>query len=430
MSYTIEKKDLEAVVKIIIPWKKVKGDFDKLVKQSSKNVSVKGFRKGHVPADVAEKQVDRSRILSQVAENLLGKEYSEAVKKEELKIAGQPAVQMTKLAEKNDIEATLNIPLMPTIELPKNWKKTITKINKDFAKNKIEITNQEVDEELKTLANSRAAHKEVKRAAKDGDAVKVDFVVKQDGVIIENGTSTDHSLVLGKGVFIPGFEEEIIGMKAGEEKKFTLTFPKEYHAKHLAGKEATFEVVLKVVEERIAPKIDDDFAKSLGDKFKTLAELKKNLKEGMQKEKEKNNQEKRNNEYLTSLNQAIKIELPEQMVNDEIQRMMGEFNSQLEMSGMNFDDYVAKLGKTKADFEKQWRPDAEKRVINALLLEELGKVLEIEISSDEIEREMNKTLMQYKGVKDLEKNIDMRQLYGITQGILSNQKVFTELKKM
>lgn len=430
MSYTIEKKDSEATVKIKISWEDAQEDFDKLVKNASKNVSVKGFRKGKVPADVAEQQVDRGLALSQVAESLLGKEYTNLVKKEKIKVAGQPQVSMNKLAEKNDIEATLIIPLMPEVVLPKDWKKIITKINKDFVKEEVKITDKEVEVELKSLADSRAEHKEVERAAKKEDHVKVDFIVKQDGVIIENGTSTDHSLVLGKGVFIPGFEEEVIGMKTGEEKTFSLTFPKEYHAKHLAGKEATFEVTLKVVEERNTPKIDDAFAKSLGEKFKDLASLKKDLQDGMTKEKEKSNQEKRNNDYLEFVGKEIEINLPTKMVDDEIQRMIGEFSSQLETSGMNFDDYLKRMGKERADFENQWRPDGEKRVLNALLLEELGKVLEIETSSEEIEKEMNKTLAHYKGVKDMEKNIDMQQLYGITQGVLNNQKVFVELYKL
>ncbi|MCK4635308.1 MAG: trigger factor [Candidatus Moranbacteria bacterium] len=427
MSYTIEKKEGQVTIDIKVTWENAKKEFDKLVKDASKNVSVKGFRKGKVPTDVAEKQVDKTMILSRTAEQMLSAEYAEVSKKENLKIVGQPEVEMKKLAEGNDIEATLKITLMPEVELPKDWKKVVAKINKDFSAKKIEVTKKDVEEELKKIAQSRAEHKEVKRAAKKEDHVKVDFTVKREGVIIENGTSTDHSLVLGKGVFIPGFEEEVIGMKAGDERSFSLNFPEEYHAKHLAGKEATFDVVLKVVEERVTPEINDEFAKSLGDKFKTLEDFKKNLEEGMLKEKKRTSEEERNNQYLDSIIEKTEITLPEQLVKSELERMIGEFSQQISMSGMTFEDYLAKVGKERTDFEKEWQPDAEKRVKSAMILEELNKELEIKIPSTEIEEELNKTLAQYKGVKDMEKNIDMQQLYEITKGILSNKKAFEVL---
>lgn len=430
MSYTIEKKDSQATIDIKIAWEDAKKDFDKLVKEASKNVSVKGFRKGHVPADVAEKQVDKNLVMSQVAEQRLSAEYAEASKKEDLKIVGQPEVELKKLAEGNDIEATLKITLMPVLELPKNWKKEIGKINKEFADKKVTVTAKDVNEEIERLAQSRVEHKEVKRAAKKDDNVKIDFTVKQDGVVIENGTSTDHSLVLGKGVFIPGFEEEVIGMKVDDEKTFSLKFPEEYHAKHLAGKDAEFDVKLKTVEERVMPKIDDEFAKSLGDKFKTLKELKDNVKDGMTKEKERSNEEEKNKEYLDSIIDAVKLELPEKLVKIELERMIGEFSQQISMQGMNLDDYLKAMKKTREDLEKDWKADAEKRVKSAMILEELAKELEIEIPSEEIEEEMNKTLAMYKGVKDLEKNIDMQQLYAITQGVLSNKKVFKTLSEI
>lgn len=430
MSYTIEKKDLQATIDIKVAWEDAKKDFDKLVKEASKNVSLKGFRKGSVPADVAEKQVDKTMIMSQIAEQKLSAEYAEASKKEDLKIVGQPEVEMKKLAEGNDIEATLKIALMPELELPKSWKKEIGKINKDSAKQKLEVTKDEVEEELKKIAESRVEHKEVKRAAKKEDHVKIDFTVKQDNVVIENGTSTDHSLVLGKGAFISGFEEEVFGMKAGDEKTFSLNFPEKYHAKHLAGEEATFDIVLKVVEERVTPEINDAFVKSLGDKFEKLEDFKKDLKKNMIKEKERMNEEEKNKKYLDSIIDAVKLELPEPMVKHELERMIGEFSQQISMQGMNMDDYLKAMKKTKEDLENDWKADAEKRVKSAMILEELGKELEVKVPSSEIEEEMNKTLAHYKGVKDMENNIDMQQLYAITQGILSNKKVFKTLSEV
>jgi trigger factor len=429
MEYKIEKGD-EVEIDVTIPWSDAEVEFDKLMDASVKNVSVKGFRKGAVPREIAEAQVDQVKLLSEVADKMLREYYADILKKESLKTIGAPRVSVTKLAHGNDIEIKLSVAVMPEIVLPKNWKDEIKKINKEDKTAEVDITDEEVDEELKHVANSRAQHNEVDRAAKDGDSVKVDFTVKQDGVVIENGTSKDHALVLGKGVFIPGFEEEIIGMKKGEQKTFELEFPKEYHAKHLAGKKAEFDVTLNTVEERITPEINDEFAKSLGEQFKTLDDLKVSVKEGMTKERKNKLQEEKRTKYLDALADMIDVELPQIILDDEMQRMVGEFEQQLSQSGMNFDEYLEKIGKKREDLEKEWAPQARKRVISALVLEQIADEDEIEIDNKEIEEEMNKTLAMYKGVEDMEKNIDMGQLYEYTKGVMRNNRVFDMLDKL
>ena len=430
MEYKIDKKDDKVVIDVTIPWSEAEKEFDTLMDGAVKNVSLKGFRKGAVPREIAEQHVDQTQILSNVVDKMLQSYYVDIVKKEKLKAVGAPRVSVTKLAKGNDIEIRIEPTIIPEIELPKNWTDPIKKINKEFKNESQEVTDKDVDEELKYLANTRAQHNEVDRAAQKDDHVKVDFTVKQDGVIIENGTSKDHSLVLGKGVFIPGFEEEIIGMKKGDEKTFELKFPESYHAKHLAGKNATFEVKLNTVEERVTPEVNDEFAKSLGDKFKNLEDLKKSVKEGMEQEKSKKAVEQRRTKYLDALVDMIDVDLPQILLDDEMQRMIGEFEQQLSMSGMSFDDYLQKIGKTLDDLKKEWAPQAKKRVLSALVLEQLAEDQEVNVDEKEIEEEMNKTLAMYKGVKDLEKNIDMAQLYEYTKGVLRNNKVFDMLEKI
>ena len=429
MDYKIEKGN-ETQIDVTIPWSDAQVEFDKMMEGSAKNVSVKGFRKGAVPQEIAEAQVDRVKLLSEVADKMIRTYYMEIIEKEALKTIGAPRVSVTKLAEGNDIEIRIDTAVIPEIELPKTWKKTIKKINTDNKVEDIEITDADIDEELEQVANSRAQHKEVDRKAKSDDHVKVDFVVKQNGVIIENGTSKDHSLVLGKGVFIPGFEEQIIGMKKDEEKVFELTFPKEYNASHLAGKVAEFDVKLNVVEERIMPKIDDAFAASLGEQFKTLDDLKKSMKEGMKKDQIKKSAEELRTKYLDALSEVVDIELPQMILDDEMSRMVGEFEQQLSMSGMQFDEYLKKIGKKREELEEEWKPQAKKRVMSALVLEQLADDEEINIDSKDIEEEMNKTLQMYKGVEDMEKNINMEQLYDYTKGVMRNNKVFEILEKL
>jgi len=429
MEYKIDKGD-EVQIDITIPWVDAEKDFNKLMDAAVKTVSVKGFRKGAVPRDIAEEQVDRVKLLSEVADSMVRNYYTDIIKKESLKTVGAPRVSVTKLAEGNDIEIKLSVAVIEDIILPKKWKNVIKKINAENKDNDIDVTDTAIDEELKQVAESRAMHNEVNREAKKEDHVKIDFIVKQDGVIIENGTSKDHSLVLGKGVFIPGFEEEVLGMKKDEEKTFELSFPKEYQASHLAGKKATFEVKVNVVEERVTPKIDDKFAQSLGEQFKTLDDLKKSIKEGMQKESEKKIVEQKRTQYLDALADLVDVNVPQMVLDEEMQRMVGEFEQQLSASGMTLDTYLEKMGKKREELEKEWAPQAKKRVVSALVLEQLADDEEVEVNNKEIEEEMNKTLAMYKGTEDMEKNVDMGQLYEYTKGVMRNNEVFDRLEKL
>ncbi len=427
MTYKIEEKETEISVSFEIPWEELEKDFNKLVKDASKNVSVKGFRKGHVPEDVAIAQVDKASILSQVVNEKLTKEYNEIVKEGKYKFIGSPEVQIKKIAEGNTVEVDLTISLMPEVELPKDWKKIVKKVNKENEKENVAVSDEDVDAELKKLAESRAQLKEVDRKAKKGDSVKIDFVVKKDGVVIEGGTSKNHAIVLGSGTFIPGFEDNVIGMKKGEEKSFELEFPKEYHAKHLAGAKATFDVTLNVVEERIVPEIDDEFAKSLGKDIKDLKNLKENLKEGMQKEKEGQFTEKKRTSILEALIEKTQTKIPKNMIKEELDVMVSEMEQQVQMSGMTLDDFLEKSGKTRADLEKDWTPQAQKRIIGSLIMTKLSEELEVKVDSEEIEEEMNKVLAKYRGVEDMEKNIDTQQLYNYTKMTLTNKKTFEEI---
>ncbi len=429
MSYKIEEKEGKIVVNFEIPWSEIENDFNKSVKKASKNVSVKGFRKGHVPEDVAISKIDKSQILSEVVNIELTKQYNEIIKEGKYKFAGSPEVQVKKIAEGNTVEVDMIIELIPEIVLPKDWKKIIKKINEENAKDDVEVKDSDVENELKNLAESRAQLKEVDRKAKKGDSVKIDFVVKKDGAIIEGGTSKNHAIILGSGTFIPGFEDEIIGMKKDEEKSFELTFPKEYHAKHLAGAKAVFEVKLNVVEERIIPVIDDKFAKSLGKEITNLENLKKSMKEGMQKEKEEQLTEKKRTSILESLIEKVDVKVPKNMVQEETGVMIREMEQQIQMSGMTLDEYLEKVNKTVEDLQKDWTPQASKRIIGSLIMTKLGEELAIEVKTEEIEEEMNKVLTKYRGLEDIEKSVDTQQLYNYTKMTMINKKTFEDILK-
>jgi len=257
----------------------------------------------------------------------------------------------------------------------------------------------------------------------------VNFSVLQNGVLIENGKSEKHPLVLGKGVFIPGFEEQLVGMKEGEEKTFELTFPAEYHAKHLAGKPATFQVKIGVVQEREIPAIDDAFAQGLG-KFESLEKLKENLRSGMLEEEKAKRKAEHRTQILDALVEHAEIEYPEILVEEESNRMVREFEMQVQSMGLNFSDYLARMKKTEDELKKDWVPQAKKRLAAHILLDALADEEGIEIDAKDVEAEMNKTLQHYKNTKDIEKNIDMERLYSAARGQLRNEKTLEFLEKL
>jgi len=416
----------EVEMKITVGWDEWKKYIDEAVAEISKEMKIPGFRSGKAPRDIVEKKVGSNMILEEAAQKAIQATYPQILEKVEA--IGQPKAEILKIAEGNDFEYKIVTAVVPEAEL-KDWQDKIKKVNKEYRDKKAEVKDEDVEKELSQLAQSRVQLVAVEREAKDGDSVLIDFQVKRQGVPIEGGTSKNHPLVLGKGVFIPGFEENVIGMKAGEEKEFELKFPEEYHEKSLAGNPATFSVKLNAVQERKTPEVNDAFAKSLG-KFETLEELKKNMGEGLLKEKEEQFKEKKRAEYIEKLVESTKAELPEVLVHEELHRMIGEFEMQLSGMGITFDKYLEQIKKSQDDVEKEWQPQAEKRILAALALEKVAKEKEIEVPAEKIEAEINRTMAQYKNVKDVEKNIDLAKLYNYVKGNLQNEEVLEMMEKM
>ena len=418
----------EVEMKITVGWDEWKKYIDEAVAEISKEMKIPGFRSGKAPRDIVEKKVGSNMILEEAAQKAIQATYPQILEKEKVEAIGQPKAEILKIAEGNDFEYKIVTAVVPEAEL-KDWQDKIKKVNKEYRDKKAEVKDEDVEKELSQLAQSRVQLVAVEREAKDGDSVLIDFQVKRQGVPIEGGTSKNHPLVLGKGVFIPGFEENVIGMKAGEEKEFELKFPEEYHEKSLAGNPATFSVKLNAVQERKTPEVNDAFAKSLG-KFETLEELKKNMGEGLLKEKAEQLKEKKRAEYIEKLVESTKAELPEVLEHEELHRMIGELEMQLSGMGITFDKYLEQIKKSQDDVEKEWQPQAEKRILAALALEKVAKEKEIEVPAEKIEAEINRTMAQYKNVKDVEKNIDLAKLYNYVKGNLQNEEVLEMMEKM
>ncbi len=414
---------------INVPWKEWEKYLDQAAKEVSEEIKIPGFRPGNAPRNLVEQKVGKGVLLNNAAEKAVKKSYADFVIGEKLEVIGSPKVEIVEIKEKEDLKYKVMVAVMPEVKVNEKYKKEIKKINEEYVKKDRNVKDDEIDLELEKLANSRVKLVTVMREARKNDSVEIDFDVLVGGVPIENGSSKKHPLIIGRGVFIPGFEDNLIGMKEGEEKTFELNFPENYHKKDLAGKPSTFKVKMILVQERQMPEINDEFAKSLG-KFEKLEDLKKNIKEGLEHEREHKFKDEKRNEFVEAIIKNTEVELPEIIIEEETKKMMDEFEYQTQSMGMTLDDYLSKLGKKKEELAKDWKPQAEKRVISALAITEIAKLDEVKVETSEVEAEMNKTLQYYKNVKDMEKNIDMERLYNYTKGVLENEKVFEMLEKI
>lgn len=430
MNVTVKKLPESRVeMSVVLPWEEWQGEIAHATEGMAKSVKLPGFRPGKAPKKMIEQRFGKQAIMVEAAEHVVSHSYAKALEQEKIDAIGQPEVKLGKVEEGQPFTYTIVTAVMPEVTLG-SWRDAVKKLNAEQKKKEVVVEEKDIMTELERLATMRAKLVTVNREARLGDNVLVDFTVKQNGVVIEGGKSEKHPLVLGKGVFIPGFEEELIGMKENDEKSFELTFPEEYHAKHLAGKPATFEVVLRLVQEREVPVIDDEFAKSLG-KFDSLDVVKENLKKGMLEEKKQQAKDAYRTDILDALVAKATIEYPQLLVDQELLRMTRDFEAQLQsMGGLTLDTYLEQMKKTKEDLEKEWLPQAKKRLAANLIIEFLAKDEAIEVPTEEVEAEMNKALQYYKNVKDIEKNIDMERLYSAVSGQLRNDKVLVWLESL
>jgi trigger factor len=359
-----------------------------LVKLSN-SVKVPGFRKGKVPASVAAKHVDPQALQEQLLDDAISKAVAEAFLAEKIQALERPTVDIKKYVPNEQLEFVAEVDVLPAVKLG-DYKKLTAKAGK------VSVTAKEIDEIIERMRTGMAEKKDVDRAAKDGDETLIDFVGKRDGVAFDGGTGTDYTLKLGSGQFIPGFEEGVVGHKAGEEFDIDLAFPDDYHAKDLAGAKVTFTVTLKKVTALELPKVDDAFAKKAGP-FETVDELKADIKTEITAQKEKEAGEKLRDDLITELIEKSKVPVPEILVEDQMRSIEQDFAQNLTYRGLDLDTYLTANGfPNEEDWrEKEVKPAAERRTKAGLVLSELSKAENITATDDEIDEHVEVHKQQY-----------------------------------
>lgn len=359
------------------------------LKHLAPQVKVPGFRAGKVPPAIIEKNVDQNALQSEVLEHAINKLYASAVRQENLRPVANPEIAIKKFVPFTDLEFEAVVPTIGKIKLA-DYKKT------KLAKKSVKIEAKDVDEVIESLQTRSAERKEVKRAAKDGDEVVMDFTgTDSKGQPVAGAEAKEYPLVLGSKSFIPGFEEELTGLKAGDDKTFTITFPKDYAAKALQNQKVTFAVHVHKVSEMVKPKLDDDFAAAVGP-FKTVAELKDDVKKQLTIEREREASVAFENELLAKLAEKSDAEIPSMLIDEQVERLEQEEKQNLIYRGQTWEDHLKDEGITAEEHKAQKRPDAEQRVKIGIILTEVAEAEEIQVTPEEIEVRLQLMKAQYQ----------------------------------
>lgn len=413
-----KKEDNKAFFTIEIPAK----DFEKAIQEAYlKNRNyfvVPGFRKGRVPRQIIEMNYGKGVFYEEAVNNILPDAYENAIDELELEPVDYPDIDVGEIEKGNPVTISIEVAIKPEVELGDYKEIEIEKIEH-------KVSDEDVEKELKSVQEMNARIVAVEdRKTKDGDILTIDYAGYVDGEEFEGGSAENQELTLGSDTFIPGFEEQLIGKSKGEEVEVKVDFPEEYHAEELEGKEAVFNVKIHEIKEKELPVLDDEFAIDVSE-FDTLEEYKEDLREKLEKEfkeKEKNEIEIAAIEKIVELS---KVDVPEVMVDKQVENEIQQFAQTLQMQGMDIEQYFQFTNSNLEMFKEQIKPEAETRVKQDLVLDAIGKVEEIETSDQDIDETLKKQAEQFQ-VEDLDKFIeDMKKgdLEYIKSGIIRDKTI-------
>ena len=382
--------------------------------------NVQGFRKGHAPRRVIEKTYGDTVFYDEAIDHCFYRYYFEVLSKEKtLEPVSSPEVNVSKIDE-NGLELKLKITNKPEVTLGE-YKGLKVELEK------IEVTDGEVEHELEHMREHRVRFVEVDRSVKNGDHVTIDFSGSVDGVKFDGGTATDYDLEIGSHSFIDNFEEQLLGLNKGDKKDVNVTFPEEYHAENLKGKKAVFEVVIKAIKEKVYPEINDSFADEVSE-FSTLAELKEDLKKKIHDRKEREAKAKQENKLIDMIVDASKVEVPEVMVNEQVDSFIKDFEYRLSYQGLNLQGYLDYSGMTLDALKASRKEDAKKTVKTRLVLSQIINNEKIIVTEKDIEDKFNENAKDKKSIDDIKKTLGEEQFAYMENSLLLN-KLMSFLKE-
>ena len=427
MTFTAEKlPDSKIKLVVSLDKKDLLLSVEEAEKQLARDVRLEGFRPGKAPKDMVRKAIGEEKIREEALRLAVQSSLAKAMADEKLEIIDRVSFEIKENSpEKLVYWATFLI--FPELVLGEYE-------GLGIKRNAVAVSDEEVKNILDEVLKSRTIFNEIKRPAQMGDRVEVDFTIKDNGTIIEGGKSENHPVVLGDGKFVPGFEEQLVGMEKGGTKHFSLKIPADYYQKTIAGKELDFEVAVKRVEDKTVPKLDDEFAKSLGN-FHSLKEAEASINQGLTLEKEMKERDRVRLAILEKVAATTEVKIPPELIENRLDAMLRDLDGELHQKGMELGLYLAHIKKTQDELRREWRPKAELQAKMGLIARAIAKKEELSVGEEEVNQELQVVLQQYimsgqggAGPEALQ-NIDPEGLKGKIRDTLLNEKVFEFLEK-
>lgn len=387
----------EGVLEVVVDGEAWGNAQKKAFNDFKKNVSIKGFRTGKVPEALLKKQISKEAIYDRAVEGVANEALVEAVKEHNLELVARPTLDY-KDASDESVTLVINCVVSPEVTLGE-YK------GLDIHKDEVNVTDEDVEAELSKVQDRFAdwVLREEGQPAEDGDQVTIDFVGKKDGEPFEGGSGENYPLELGSNTFIPGFEEQLVGVKTDDVKDVTVTFPEDYQAADLAGKEAVFTVTVHDIKYKDRPEVNDELIAQLKrDGVETVEKFKEVTKEDLTKERERAADEKFTNDLMETISDNATVEIPAVMIENEVDNLYRDFTNRMQQSGFTAEQYFAATGQTEADLKATMRPDAQRRVKGSLVLDAVIKAENIEISDEDVEKEYTEMSTLY--------NMDVEQI--------------------
>ncbi|HDE5828906.1 TPA: trigger factor [Staphylococcus aureus] len=401
MTATWEKKEgNEGLLTVTVPAEKVNKALDQAFKKVVKQINVPGFRKGKVPRPIFEQRFGVEALYQDAIDILLPDAYGEAIDETDIKPVAQPEVSVTQIEKGKDFIFEATVTVEPEVKLGDYKGLEIEKQETELSDDELQ---EAIDHSLGHLAEMVVKEDGV---VENGDTVNIDFSGSVDGEEFEGGQAEGYDLEIGSGSFIPGFEEQLEGMKVDEEKDVVVTFPEEYHAEELAGKEATFKTKVNEIKFKEVPELTDEIANELDAEANTVDEHKENLRKRLAEQKATDAENVEKEEAITKATDNTTIDIPEAMVNTELDRMVSEFAQRIQQQGLDLQTYFQISGQDETQLREQMKDDAEQRVKTNLTLTAIAEAEKIEATDEDIDKELEKMSKQFNiSVEDIKNTL-------------------------
>lgn len=416
-SEVIKREDNKITLKVVVEATQFEEAINKAYNKMKSRFNIQGFRKGKAPRKIVERFYGVEIFYEEAFNMAFPEAYEAALKEHNIDPVDHPEIDIEEINQGADVVFTATVEVMPEFEV-KDYKGI------EVEKKEYNVQEEDVQKELDALVEKNARMIAVEdRAVKEEDMVIIDYKGMVDGVAFEGGTAERQNLVIGSGQFIPGFEEQLVGKNIGEEVEVKVTFPEEYHAEELAGKDAIFEVKIHEIKEKEVPVLDDEFAKDVSE-FDTLEELKNDIKSNLEEDAKNKAEQDLRSSVIEAVASKVDIEVPNAVIERQIDNMLMDFDYRLQFQGLNLEYYFQLTGTTEEDLRDQMREDAVKTVKNELVLEKIGAQENLVATDEDLNEQLEKMAAQYN--QDLEKmksNLREQDLNSIKEGIVIRKAV-------